>query len=372
MTVLVFAYDYPPLDGGIARLMGAVARTQNAAGRSVEVLSVVHPDAAGEPVRVTRVPEPRVVRELACLPRLRRARDELVVCARWYPEAALCMGAGVRHVAVMAHGAELLEPAARWRRRAWAGLRRAVLENASVVLANSDYTAAKVAAVAPRARVESVPLAVDEERFEPSGVEQAKHKLDVDGRLTLATVARVHLFKGHDTVIRAIARLPLTARQKVVYLIAGRGPAEAALRQLTRSLGLGDCVRFLGFVSEDDIANVYRAADLYVMMTREDDQGARVEGFGLAFLEAQAGGTPVLGTRTGGISSAVEHGEGGWLVAQDDVDAVTARLTAALANPSELEEHGRLARARVLREFTWDHYSTRFERAVTHAGLRLR
>ena len=65
------------------------------------------------------------------------------------------------------------------------------------------------------------------------------------------------------------------------------------------ALGLADNVRFLGFVADDDLPLVYRAADIAIMPSRE------LEGFGLTAVEALAAGTPVLVTPVGGLPEVV-------------------------------------------------------------------
>jgi glycosyltransferase involved in cell wall biosynthesis len=68
-----------------------------------------------------------------------------------------------------------------------------------------------------------------------------------------------------------------------------------ALRRLAETLGLEETVRFTGFIPEDDLADYYRSADLFVLPT------TALEGFGLPILESLACGTPVVGTAVGAI-----------------------------------------------------------------------
>jgi phosphatidylinositol alpha-1,6-mannosyltransferase len=231
-----------------------------------------------------------------------------------------------------------------------------VLEAASLVIANSDYTGHLVSKVAPKARVEFIPLAVDAERFAPRHREAAKAKYGISGKQVLCTVSRIYAYKGHDIVLRAIASLSAKERERLVYIVAGRGPYEAELRQLAADLGVESNVHWLGFVAEDDLSEVYSAADLFVLCTRDSPEERSVEGFGLVFLEAQACGTPVVGTRTGGIPAAIRDGEGGWLMDQDDCPRLTAIIRHLIHSPDLFCDAGRRARQRVIREHKWDDY----------------
>jgi phosphatidylinositol alpha-1,6-mannosyltransferase len=132
------------------------------------------------------------------------------------------------------------------------------------------------------------------------------------------------------------------------------------LERQVAELGLSEQVRFLGFVPEDDLPDLYRASDLFLLCTREAAERQEVEGFGLVFLEAQACGTPVVGTRTGGIPDAVKEGEGGWLIGQDDTAALSGLLSQLVDDPAAFLAAGKLARERVERQCTWEQYVRRF------------
>ncbi len=149
------------------------------------------------------------------------------------------------------------------------------------------------------------------------------------------------------------------------------GPHQGGLERQVTELGLAEQVRFLGFVPEDDLPDLYRASDLFLLCSREVIEHQEGEGFGLVFLEAQACGTPVIGTRTGGIPDAVKEGEGGWLIGQDD-SAMLARILSSLADdPEPFRKAGQEARKRVERECTWEHYMRRFTSALEANGIHL-
>jgi phosphatidylinositol alpha-1,6-mannosyltransferase len=141
------------------------------------------------------------------------------------------------------------------------------------------------------------------------------------------------------------------------------------LQQDADALGLGRVVRWLGYVPEADLAELYRSANLFVLCTREDPDQPDVEGFGLTFLEAQACGIPVVGTSTGGIPDAIAECQGGWLIDQDDLGALTAILARLVEDPEEFRQMGRAARQRVQSECTWDHYMDRLIEMLQMRGI---
>jgi GT2 family glycosyltransferase len=254
------------------------------------------------------------------------------------------------------------------RRRSWNALQRRVLENADLVIANSDYTKELVSRVAPKTRVRVISLAVDSERFAPGDGDAAKAKFGLAGKRVVCTVSRIERYKAHDVVLRAIANLELSDREDLLYIIVGQGPYEQALRNLAVELGIETHVRWFGFVSEDELPDLYRASDLFALCTREAPEERSVEGFGLVFLEAQSCGTPVVGVRSGGIPAAIQEGNGGWLIKQDDIAGLTRLLKDLVRSPALFRAEGRKARQRILRECTWESYGERFAAALAGVG----
>ena len=152
-----------------------------------------------------------------------------------------------------------------------------------------------------------------------------------------------------------MARLSPDLRQQICYAIAGKGPDEAYLRKRAQDLTVEASVQWLGFLEEEKLPSFYRALDLFVLCTREDPSARSVEGFGLAFLEAQACGVPVIGTDCGGIPDAVGR-QCGFLIAQDDDKALAGILLELINDRQKCARLGAAARERVESCCTWNHY----------------
>jgi glycosyltransferase involved in cell wall biosynthesis len=113
-------------------------------------------------------------------------------------------------------------------------------------------------------------------------------------------------------------------------LVVGDGPARAAVEAMLRRLG-EDRVRFAGLIREDALAPVYAAADLYVWP-------AVREAYGIALLEAQAAGVPVVAGREGGVAEVVADGQGGILTPPRDPGAFAHALQVLLERPERRRE----------------------------------
>ena len=366
--ILLSSFDYPPSDGGIARLCSEIAAGFARAGANVQVIAPAPRKGIPTPLSRTRELRVRHCRPWREWDNYRALRDRIcrgpVICAMWYPDGLLAQAAGARPRVILAHGSELMPTKARWRRELWRRALRCVCEAADLVIANSEYTRKLVLERAPGANALAIPLAVDHERFSPGDGEEAKRRFGVANKVVLSTVSRLHAYKGHDVVLRAIAASSERSRRDLVYLIAGKGPHQGELQRLVTELGLAEQVRFLGFVPEDDLPDLYRASDLFVLCTREVVERQEIDGFGLVFLEAQGCGTPVIGTRTGGVPEAVKEGEGGWLIEPDDAATLSRFLAQLVEDPTAFQAAGKRARERVERQCTWEQYVRQFAGAL--------
>lgn len=158
-------------------------------------------------------------------------------------------------------------------------------------------------------------------------------------------VARLMDDKGVDVLLRALVCAPTW-----FALIVGEGPQRHELVRLASSLGVGERVRFTGYLPTLDLA--WAACDVAVAPSRR-------EGLGLFALEAMAAEKPVLASCAGGLAEVVSPGETGWLVTPDDPTALAEGLQRALAQRDRWGEIGKRGRERVLQQYTWQHTAQR-------------
>jgi len=372
--LLIFSLDYPPNTGGISRLMAELAKGLIKSGMPVRVLTKRAPDDPD--YYCIKDIEERVIyrrpfRELHALLKLIRVpRDALIICGT-YGEGYIARFAG-RRVVQIVHGGEL-GPGYPW----WKIYRRNIFQrwmfrNSDLIIANSLYTAGLAAKIVPGGKIVAIPLGVDAELFKPGDKLKSRDKLGLpQDKIIVLTVARIKEHKGFDVVFGALSAMSASEKEKIIHVIAGIGPDKEKFQAKARELGIESQLKWLGFVADEDLPDLYRAADLFVLCTREFKGGKGVEGFGLVFLEAQASGTPVVGTRTGGIPDAVKEGEGGFFIAEDDSDGLKKLLEKLCREPASFEHQGRLARERVERECTWESYIARFLETLKHSDPEL-
>ena len=354
MKVLLLTWDFPPVRGGIQTWMFELARRLPDA--KVRVLAPAVPGAVAfdrtSGCRVIRLGGARLGRipwliQLCattlweCLTR----RPDVIVCGHVTTAPAALLARrllGVPYV-VFTYGYEI-------RRKRWTRLLRFLLRNARLVVACSDFTRSAVLDLAvPAERVRILYPGVDAQRFAPANGQPAPARPK-----TLLSVARLaELYKGHDTTIRA---LPLVRAKcpDVRYLIAGDGPLRDYLGRVAESVGVEREVKFVGEVSDDELPDLYRSCDAFVLLSRESPSKGGAEGFGIVCLEAGACGKPVVAGRSGGLVDAVQHDRTGLLVDSQDIGAVAEALVSVLTDATVAQRLGTEGRRRVLERFTWD------------------
>lgn len=247
--------------------------------------------------------------------------------------------------------------AAAWQHRArlvtWP-LWRAFLATRPRLIVDSEFTRAELRREQPRLRPpDVVPLGfVDREAAAASPDERRAWAAEVFGQrgddpapVALA-LGRLEEIKGFDTVIAAARRLLHDPNSESIawrLAVAGTGPDESRLRALTRRLGLGDRVVFLGRI--DDAAKARALAAAAVVLVPDRGQPA----FGLAVAEALAAGTPVIASRVGAHGEVLADPRDGALVAplraQDWVEAMDYWLAQAQAPGDSTTRTDRAARA---------------------------
>ena len=122
--------------------------------------------------------------------------------------------------------------------------------------------------------------------------------------------ARLSPEKGHAFLIRAM-KLLVDRGHELELRLAGDGPRKEQLTDLAHELGISDRVRFLGFLTEDEVIRELQDADLFVLPSF-------VEGLPVSAMEAMAIGVPVIATNIAGTSELVEDGRTGLLVRPSD------------------------------------------------------
>jgi glycosyltransferase involved in cell wall biosynthesis len=163
------------------------------------------------------------------------------------------------------------------------------------------------------------------------------------GRKTLLTVSAKRPHKNLMRLLDALARIP-AERRPLLTLPGYPTPHEEELRTRAAQLGIEGDVRMLGWVSEEELEDLYAAADAFVFPSLH-------EGFGMPVLEAMARGVPVA--TSGRTSLAEVAGDAALLFDPEDEASIAAAIERLLTD-RELAERLRRAGIEQAARFTWD------------------
>ena len=217
-------------------------------------------------------------------------------------------------------------------------LLRLALGRAAVVTATSHHLARVTGPYLPSARAAVVvPFGVDTRRFCPPDAVPTGAPL---------IVCNKHLERdyGLDVLVDALSRLAHPSWQAELL---GEGSERPALTAQIAAAGLTDRIQLPGRVAAERVAERLQAARVAVYPSRR-------ESFGVATLEAQAVGLPVIATRVGGLAEVMEDGVTGWLVNPDDPEGLAEAIGRVLADPTAGRSMGARGRRLVETRYTWD------------------
>jgi teichuronic acid biosynthesis glycosyltransferase TuaC len=177
---------------------------------------------------------------------------------------------------------------------------------------------------------------------------------------SLVTVAHLVARKRHADVLRALAVLG-QRHPTLRYVIIGDGPERIALEGLAARLGVAERVEFHGQLPPAQAIEQARRCTLFVMPSTE-------EAFGVAYVEAMAGGLPAIGCRgEPGPEEIAAAGDGFMLVPPGDIERLTQRIDELLSDTHRLREASQRARATVAANFTWERCGSQTLAAYEHA-----
>jgi glycosyltransferase involved in cell wall biosynthesis len=217
----------------------------------------------------------------------------------------------------------------KWKRALLKLRKRWVYRHATRVIANSAAAAKDVQTVhgVAAAKCMSLPFLLPEPPFRNDGGNADK----------VVCVGRLYRSKGQATLIRAAGRIRESAPNLTIEFI-GDGPERQNYEALAASLGVRDCCNFLGTLPLAEV--ITRVAAAAVSVTTSQN-----EALGLASVEAQSVGTPVVASAVDGITEVVLDGETGFLARPDDADAFAEKIVTLLKNDELRRRFGQRARS---------------------------
>lgn len=310
------------------------------------------------------LPTPRVVRNLRKVIRQRNletiwfgAAAPLGFSARWLRKA------GATHIVALTHGHEV------WWSKIWpfSWAMKEIARSVDIATYLGEFTRSAIAPrfSDPRKLIKIAP-GIDTEHFKPRNVENLRKSLGLDNRPTIVCVGRLVHRKGQDRLVEAMPAI-LKRFPDAALVFVGEGPHRAHLEKLVKVKKVEKFVQFIGRIQYINLPEYIAIGDVFAMPSRSRFFGLEVEGLGIVYLEASACGLPVIGGDSGGAPDAVKHGETGFVVDGNDVDAITHRIIQLLADKKLRDEMGSAGRQWAIQEWSWERWSQAFNNALNIA-----
>ncbi|SDJ31003.1 Glycosyltransferase involved in cell wall bisynthesis [Pedobacter sp. ok626] len=259
---------------------------------------------------------------------------------------------------LVAHGIEVWQPLKGWKKRIW--------DTADRFICVSQFTKSKVIDLHGAKPAQCVVLnnALDPfmklpEKFDKPEYLLRRYRLRPEDKVifTLTRINSDEKFKGYDHVIAAIARIKQRV-PSIKYILAG--PCEPAekkrIEQLVSDHGLSHNFILTGYIEEEELADHYLLADLFVLPSKK-------EGFGIVFIEAMAYGLPVICGNIDGSIDAVRNAEMGLSIDPDDLDALEMAILQKLSSSLTLDDRKNIQR-QCLKHFNEPDYRDILEKLI--------
>src|SRR3989338_232819 len=186
-----------------------------------------------------------------------------------------------------------------------------------------------------------IPPGIDTEHFQQT-IPMQKPLHDIE----IITVNNLVKRKGIDLIIKAFNILAQRYAH-ITLKIIGDGRAKKDLERLFSQLNLKNRIVFYGHIPNHNIKNVYQKADVFVRMSRS-------KSWGQVYLEAMACGLPIISTKSVGSQSIIRDGVFGFLIEQEDIDGLAAKLAHLIENEQLRWQFGQAARKEVEENYDWN------------------
>jgi glycosyltransferase involved in cell wall biosynthesis len=201
--------------------------------------------------------------------------------------------------------------------------------------------------------VQVLEYGVDIHHFKPGAATDRK-------RRSILAVGRLVHKKGFAQLAEAFAKV-LSYYNDSTLTIAGSGPLLGELQSQSRSLGIGQAVRFAGNIGRNELPSYYAAADIVVVPSVTDAFGNR-DGLPNVFLEALSSGCAIVASDIPGIQNVVRNGNSALLVPSGDVEALSKAILDLLGSQDRSETLRNESRRKALSDLSWEAKSKELEK----------
>ena len=190
----------------------------------------------------------------------------------------------------------------------------------------------------PEEKIKLIYFGIDTRRFSPGQKsEKLKVRLGVYNSPTIMSLRNLKPVYDVESLVKSV---PLVLKEipESKFIIAGKGPEEERLKELAKSLGVSDSVKFIGFIPNDELPEYLNSMDVYVSTSLSD------AGIAASTAEAMSCGLPVIVTDVADNKEWVEDGITGFVVPTKDPKLLAEKIIYLLQNENVRKKFGKISR----------------------------
>lgn len=246
-------------------------------------------------------------------------------------------------------------------------LRKVIIRKAYLITVISNYLKIYARKINKKADIYLIPNGVDIDNFSKDysygELSATADSMGVrPGEKIIISTSRLVAKNGLDVLIKAVAVLIADhSRANAKLLLLGDGELKLELEKLAETLNIRERVIFAGSVNHSDLPQFLKISDVFVRPSRS-------EGLGSAFLEAMAAGTPVIGTRIGGIPDFLKDKETGLFAKVDNPEDISEKINLILNNKDLREKIIKNGRELIVRNYNWAKIAAEFKNIYSDGG----
>lgn len=239
-----------------------------------------------------------------------------------------------------------------------------ILNSASKIIACSHDLANRMKNIG-ECDIEVIPYGVDIDIFFPDEKDKNHMESTQDQPKFITAVGRLVNKKGFKYLIMAAEKVIKICPQ-CGFQIIGDGDQRSELVELTNSLKLNKNVVFLGNIPWDQIPDILRKTDIFVLPSVIDEKG-NVDGLPVVLLEAMSSGCAVIASKVAGVPDVITDGVNGILVEPKDYNRLSQAIISLITNDELRIRLGGSARNKIKLDYSWDIIVRHIERVLDSA-----
>jgi len=363
INILILTTFYPPAKGGIQTYTYEIARNLEKIGYNVTVFTISNDGIK----KIFNFNSFKLIKKNKKISLYKLfSKYDIIFATSWFPSGILGFILSIIFKSkfyISAHGNEILYPKNYPFMRS---IMKICFKKTYKIFSVSNFTKKLLIKNGVNSKkIIVIPNGTDPIRFNPNiSNTDIIDKLNLKNKKIILSISRLVERKNFGMIIKILKDV-INEIPNVVYVIGGTGPMKDKWEKIAINYNIIEQVKFVGYIPEKDLPKYYSMCDVFIMPSIEMKEESEVEGFGITFLEANACGKPVIGSRSGGISDAIIDGKTGFLVNPEDRNEIKDSLLKILKDAVYANILGKNGRKRIETELNWFKISEKISNEFT-------